>query len=49
MVLAHNPDNDQPVVSVQPPQKLEVEEVAEEEELDLEEAPAAETPEAEED
>ena len=49
MALAHNPDNDQPVVSVQPPQKLEVEEVAEEEELDLEEAPAAETPEAEED
>lgn len=49
MALAHNPDNDQPVVSVQPPQKLEVEEMAEEEELDLEEAPAAETPEAEED
>ena len=49
MVLAHNPDNDQPVVSVQPPQKLEVEEVVEEEELELEEAPAAETPEAEED
>ena len=49
MALAHNPDNDQPVVSVQPPQKLEVEEVAEEEELELEEAPAAETPEAEED
>ena len=49
MVLAHNPDNDQPVVSVQPPQKLEVEDVAEEEELELEEAPAAETPEAEED
>ena len=49
MVLAHNPDNDQPVVSVQPPQKLEVEDVAEEEVLDLEEAPAAETPEAEED
>ena len=48
MVLAHNPDNDQPVVSVQPPQKLEVEDVAEEEELELEEAPAAETPEAEE-
>ena len=49
MALVHNPDNDQPVVSVQPPQKLEVEEVAEEEELDLEEVPAAETPEAEED
>ena len=49
MALAHNPDNDQPVVSVQHPQKLEVEEVAEEEELDLEEAPAAETPAAEED
>ena len=49
MALAHNPDNDQPVVSVQHPQKLEVEEVAEEEELDLEAAPAAETPEAEED
>ena len=49
MALAHNPDNDQPVVSVQPPQKLEVEEVAEEEELELEEVPAPETPEAEED
>ena len=49
MALVHNPDNDQPVVSVQPPQKLEVEEVAEEEELELEEAPAPETPEAEED
>ena len=49
MALAHNPDNDQPVVSVQPPQKLEVEEVVEEEELGLEETPAAETPEAEED
>ncbi|MCY4467560.1 MAG: 50S ribosomal protein L25/general stress protein Ctc [Thiotrichales bacterium] len=49
MALAHNPDNDQPVVSVQPPQKLEAEEVAEEEELGLEEAPAPETPEAEED
>ena len=49
MALVHNPDNDQPVVSVQPPQKLEVEEVAEEEELELEEAPAAEMPEAEED
>ena len=49
MALVHNPDNDQPVVSVQHPQKLEVEEEAEEEVLDLEEAPAAETPEAEED
>ena len=49
MALAHNPDNDQPVVSVQPPQKLEVEESAEEDELGLEEAPAPETPEAEED
>ena len=49
MALAHNPDNDQPVVSVQHPQKLEVEELAEEEELDLDEAPAPETPEAEED
>ena len=49
MALAHNPDNDQPVVNVQPPQKLEVEEVAEEEELELEESPAPEAPEAEED
>ena len=49
MALVHNPDNDQPVVSVQHPQKLEVEELTEEEELGLEEAPAAETPEAEED
>ena len=48
MALAHNPDNDQPVVSVQHPQKLEVEEAAEEEGLGLEETPAAETPEAEE-
>ena len=31
MALAHNPDNDQPVVSVQHPQKLEVEGVAGEE------------------
>ena len=31
MTLAHNPDNDQPVVSVQHPQKLEVETVAGEE------------------
>ena len=49
MVLAQNPDNDQPVVSVQHPQKLEVEEVAEEEDLGLEEAPAPAAPEAEED
>ena len=49
MALAQNPDNDQPVVSVQHPQKLEVEEAAEEEGLDLEEAPAPEAPEAEED
>ena len=49
MVLAHNPDNDQPVVSVQHPQKLEVEEVVEEEELEAVEAAAAAEPEAEED
>ena len=49
MTLAQNPDNDQPVVSVQHPQKLEVEEVAEEEDLELEEAPAPAAPEAEED
>lgn len=49
MALAHNPDSDQPVVSVQHPQKLEVEEVAEDEELELEEVPAPETSEAEED
>ena len=49
MALAHNPDNDQPVVSVQHPQKLEVEGVAEEEGLGLEETPAAEAPGAEED
>ena len=48
MALAHNPDNDQPVVSVQHPQKLEVEAADEEEGLGLEEAPAAETPDAEE-
>ena len=44
MALAHNPDNDQPVVSVQHPQKLEVEaeeEGIEEEEV-LEPAPGAE-------
>ena len=49
MALAQNPDNDQPVVSVQHPQKLEVEEMAEEEDLGLEEAPAPAAPEAEED
>ena len=49
MALAHNPDNDQPLVSVQHPQKLEVEGAAEEEGLGLEETPAPETPEAEED
>jgi len=49
MALAHNPDNDQPVVSVQHPQKLEVEPVAEEDELEVMEAPAATEPEAEED
>ena len=46
MALAHNPDNDQPVVSVQHPQKLEVEEEAGEEGLEeeetLEPAPGAE-------
>ena len=49
MVLAQNPDNDQPVVSVQHPQKLEVDDVAEEEDLELEEAPDPAAPEAEED
>ena len=49
MALAHNPDNDQPVVNVQHPQKLEVEEVAEEDELGMIEAPAPAEPEAEED
>ena len=39
MTLAHNPDNDQPVVSVQHPQKLETEAVAEDEELEAMEAP----------
>ena len=34
MALAHNPDNDQPVVSVQHPQKLETEEATEDEEFD---------------
>ena len=46
MALAHNPDNDQPVVSVQHPQKLEVEAVAGEEGFEedevLEPAPGAE-------
>ena len=46
MALAHNPDNDQPVVSVQHPQKLEVEEAAGEEGLEedevIEPAPGAE-------
>ena len=49
MTLAHNPDNDQPVVSVQHPQKLEVEAMAEDEELEAIEAPAPAAPEAEED
>ena len=48
MTLAHNPDNDQPVVSVQHPQKLEAEATAEDGDLDaLALGPA--TPEAEED
>ena len=34
MTLAHNPDNDQPVVSVQHPQKLEAEAATEDEEFD---------------
>ena len=49
MALAHNPDNDQPVVSVQHPQKLDVEEAAEEDELEAFEAPAQTESEAEED
>ena len=50
MALAHNPDNDQPVVSVQHPQKLEAEAGAEEEELEeVTEAAAATESEAEED
>ena len=49
MTLAHNPDNDQPVVSVQHPQKLEAEPVAEEDELEVVEAPAATESEAAED
>ena len=43
MALAHNPDNDQPVVSVQHPQKLEIETPTEEDALvDLEEPVEAE-------
>ena len=38
MALAHNPDNDQSVVSVQHPQKLEVEEAPGEEGVEAEEA-----------
>ena len=49
MALAHNPDNDQPLVSVQHPQKLEAEPVAEEDGLELLETPAPTEPEAEED
>ena len=50
MALAHNPDNDQPVVSVQHPQKLEAEPEAEEEELEeAMEAAAPTESEAEED
>ena len=50
MALAHNPDNDQPVVSVQHPQKLEADPEAEEEELEeATEAVAATESEAEED
>ena len=49
MTLAHNPDNDQPVVSVQHPQKLEVEEVAGDEEADAMGAPAAAAPETDQD
>ena len=49
MTLAHNPDNDQPVVSVQHPQKLEVEEVAGDEEADAMGAPAAAAPEIDQD
>ena len=50
MILAHNPDNDQPVVSVQHPQKLEVEEtVAEDEDLEAMEALVPAAPEVEDD
>ena len=49
MALAHNPDNDQPVVSVQHPQKLDAaEEEAEEEGLEAEDA-ADPAPEADQD
>ena len=48
MALAHNPDNDQPVVSVQHPQKLEVETEAEEEEIEAQEVPGPEASGAEE-
>ena len=49
MTLVHNPDNDQPVVSVQHPQKLEAELEAEGEELDeLTEEAAPTDPESEE-
>ena len=36
MALTHNPDNDQPVVNVQHPQKLEVEAIADEDGLGVE-------------
>ena len=49
MTLAHNPDNDQPVVSVQHPQKLDAEQAAEEDELVAIEAPAAAESQAEDD
>ena len=53
MALAHNPDNDQPIVSIQHPQKLEVDEEAEEaledEEMAAEDVSAAEAAEAAED
>jgi len=46
--LTHNPDNDQPVVSVQHPQKLEVEAMTDEEGLGAEDVPIPAAPEAEE-
>ena len=49
MALAHNPDNDQPVVSVQHPQKLEAEPTAEEDELEAIEASVPTASEAEDD
>ena len=49
MTLAHNPDNDQPVVSVQHPQKLEVETPTEEDELVDVEEPVEAEPETSED